>query len=80
MSRIANEIDKKIGEFLRGKRKKCGLVLSDVEAITGKSKFTLSGYENGRNSITAQFLMELCKLYGTDIGEVYQYVYNEKNN
>lgn len=74
------DIDMKIGKFLQDKRYKCGYSLADVGEKMNMSRFTISGYEHGRNSISAKTMLELLKLYNSDIGELYQYVYNEKNN
>ena len=45
--------DEQIGLELQRLRESKGLSLMDVSRLVGKSKYTLHGYEKGRNSISA---------------------------
>lgn len=61
--------DEQIGIELQRLRDKKGLSLMDVSKLVGKSKYTLHGYEKGRNSISASMLLELLELYGEDAND-----------
>ena len=61
--------DEQIGIELQRLRDKKGLSLMDVSKLIGKSKYTLHGYEKGRNSISASMLLELLELYGEDAND-----------
>ena len=70
------DLDMKIGRELKIMRESRGLSLQDVADKVGKSRYTIHGYEKGRNSISASLLIELCELYGYNINDVY---YNIRN-
>jgi transcriptional regulator with XRE-family HTH domain len=58
--------DEQIGLELQRLRESKGLSLMDVSRLVGKSKYTLHGYEKGRNSISASMLLELLEIYDED--------------
>lgn len=68
--------DELIGKELQHARENKNLSLNDVAQIIGKSRFTLHGYEKGRNSISASTLFELCELYDIDLGELFKKLLN----
>lgn len=61
-----------LGARLRAVRKRSGMSLGDVERKSrGEWKAVVAGsYERGQRAITAERLVDLCKFYGTDAGEV----------
>lgn len=71
-----DDLDIKIGRELKRMRDANNLSLQDVADKIGKSRYTIHGYEKGRNSISASLLMQLCEYYGFSINEVY---YNIRN-
>lgn len=64
--------DELIGKELQHARENKNLSLNDVAQIICKSRFTLHGYEKGRNSISASTLFELCELYDIDLDELFK--------
>lgn len=64
-----NKYDLEIGKKLKELRIKKGLTQTEVGKIVGKSKETIYGYENGKNSLTASTLIQLLKLYDKDANE-----------
>ncbi|WP_158568231.1 helix-turn-helix domain-containing protein [Coprobacillus sp. AF33-1AC] len=70
-------IDEKIGQELKKARDNCSMSLQDVSNIIGKSRYTLHGYEKGRNSISASTLFELCELYNIDIEVLFKKIKND---
>jgi transcriptional regulator with XRE-family HTH domain len=66
-----NEARPKLGDCLRGVRRRLGLTLAQVAAQTGLSVSTLSKVENDQASLTYDKLLVLAEGLGVDIVELF---------
>jgi len=61
---VAKQLQKKLGEELKNRRRGAGLTQNDVAIKLDVNPKTLSSYETGRVKPSFQFLTEAAKLYG----------------
>lgn len=65
-----NNIDKKIGKFLRKIREKKGLTQKQMGKIIKKTSFSYLRYENGINPIQTSDLIIILNFYGLSIKDL----------
>lgn len=69
-------VDVMIGARLKDMRNARRFSLRYVGERTGKSNVTISNYETGRLSVDLPTLKKLCTLYGVDMLEFLQEIYD----
>lgn len=66
-----NEI---IGTWLKEKRRKANYTQEEINNKFGRSRTWISDIEKGKNRILLDDAIEICKLYGCSLDELYEII------
>jgi DNA-binding XRE family transcriptional regulator len=69
-----NEVDVKVGEIIRRRRKELGLTQTDLAEKVGSSKQCIYYYEKGTRGLTMSLFFKICDALHLDPNEIQEQV------